>query len=377
MNFVRYFKKIGDVDLVYQRTGFENLVEDGTFRNVYKIGMITGEAACRNVFLDRFRMLKDRRPSVVSEWTKEAIRELHGIIAGGNYDFILCRYMHDSSPFIDFPSDLKKKVIIDMDDVFSSSLFDFYVKRKPGFYGGLKWRLQKKLLFDFQERCLAAGAAIFCSEEDMKEIGGHGESCNAHLVPNTYPSSTRIKEPDGSGYANRRTLLFVGALDYGPNINGLKWFVESIFPGVAERYPEARLLVVGRKPTEGILRLCAEHPGVELHQNVPDVSEYYDRCGAVVVPLLAGGGTRIKILEAAMAARPVLSTPLGAYGFGSDDGTRLLHFTDSGSFLERYGFLEDERNYRDCVIDTHEAVQRMYSPAAFDRSMAAVVESLL
>jgi glycosyltransferase involved in cell wall biosynthesis len=382
MNFVRYFKRLGEVDLVYHRTGSEKNAVQGPFRKEFRIEKRGVSEEYGNIsryrdFTQRIRRLAEQRPWIVADWPKKAIEALHAVVAGDDYDIILCRYMHDSSPFLGFHGTLRKKVIIDMDDVFSTSLFDSYVKRGPGMYAGMKWRLQRKMLLDFQERCLTVGATLFCSDDDRKEVTRRAASSNTHLVPNTYPATARIREPDGSGHVNRRTLLFIGALDYRPNITGLRWFVDSIFPRVKEQYRDIRLLVVGRNPPENLLRFCSEYPGVELYHDVPDVAPYYEMCGAVVVPLLSGGGTRIKILEAAMAARPVLSTPLGVHGLDCPDGPHKLLFTDSDGFLERYGYLENEVNYRDCVIKMHAAVQNTYSPEAFDRSMEQVVGSLL
>jgi len=197
------------------------------------------------------------------------------------------------------------------------------------------------------------------------------------VVPNTYPAGARFRKPDSSGHINRRTLLFVGALDYEPNIAGLKWFLGGIFPKVKERYQDVRLLVVGRRPTQDLVAICREHPGVEIHPDVPDVGLIYEKCGAVVVPLLTGGGTRIKILEAAMAGRPVLSTPLGAQGLGCVDGVHLMLFTDEGSFLDRLKRLDEEGTYKGCIEKMHSVVEDRYSPAAFDRAMEDVAQGIL
>jgi len=382
MNFVRFFKKLGEVDLVYFHAGDESHSGQGPFRKEFRIGKRSVSEE-NNGFLrygdfkDRIQRLADRRPWIVSEWPRRAIDELNAIVAGDHYDFVLCRYMQASQPFLRFHESMRKRVIIDFDDVFSTSLFESYVKRAPGIYGGFKWHLQRRMLLEYQKRCLTLGAALFCSDEDRKAVTGQAGSANAHLVPNTYPTGDRIRKPDGSGYINRRTLLFVGALDYEPNIAGLKWFLDGIFPKVTERYQDVRLLVVGRRPPKDLLRICMEHPGVELHPNVPDVGPYYEKCGAVVVPLLTGGGTRIKILEAAMAGRPVLSTPLGAQGLGCVDGVHLMLFTDEGSFLDRLKRLDEEGTYKGCIEKMHAIVENRYSPAAFDRAMEDVAQGIL
>ena len=382
MNFVRFFKKLGEVDLVYFFAGYENHSGEGTFRKEFRIEKEGASEKIENFpgytdFKDRFRRLADRRPWIVSEWPKQAIDELNAIVAGDHYDFVLCRYMQASQPFLRFHESMRKRVVIDFDDVLSISLFESYVKRAPGIYGGLKWHLQRRMLLEYQKRCLTLGAALFCSDEDRKAVTGQEGSANAHLVPNTYPTGGGIRKSDGSGYINRRTLLFVGTLDYEPNVAGLKWFLDGIFPKVKERYHDVRLLVVGRRPPEDLVRTCREQPGVELYPDVPDVGPYYEKCGAVVVPLLSGGGTRIKILEAAMAGRPVLSTPLGAQGLGCVDGVHLMLFTDEGSFLERFKRLDEEGTYRDCVEKMHAVVEERYSPAAFDRAMEDVAQGIL
>jgi glycosyltransferase involved in cell wall biosynthesis len=376
MNFVRFFKKSGEVDLAYQRTGIENLEGKGLFRKEFKVGMSAGETSGSREFTNRFRRLIERRPYVIAEWPRKAVEELRAIISRENYDFILCRYMQDCFPFLGLPPDVKRKVIIDMDDVFSTSLFETYAERKQGIYGGLKWRLQKELLLNFQKRCLTAGAVIFCSDDDRKDVAGPAGSPIAHLVPNTYPATLKIGMPDSSGFANRRILLFVGALDYGPNIAGLDWFLRSVFPNARNACNDLRLLIVGRQPSESLVRRLLDCPGIELHSDVSDVGPFYEKCGAVVVPLLSGGGTRIKILEAAMACRPVFSTPIGAYGLSPEVVSHLNLFEDDGSFMEKFRKMDDKERYRECVIKMHAAVQNTYSPEAFDRSMRRIVDGI-
>ena len=379
MNFVRFFNEIGEVDLAYRRTGAENLAGRGPFRKEYRIGNSNVPEEFENYpryrdLSDRMRRLADRRPWIVAEWPKRTIKELKAVVAGDQYDFVLCRYAQDSYPFLNFHESLRKKIIIDFDDVMSASLFESQVRRAPGIYEGMKWHLQRKMLLSYQKRFLKFGAALFCSDEDRKEVAGPAGSSNAHLVPNTYPATLNLRIPDGSGYEKRRTLLFVGALDYGPNIDGLRWFIERIFPKVKERYRDIRLLVVGRMPLESLVHACRESPGVELHPDVPDVGPFYEMCGAVVVPLLTGGGTRIKILEAAMAARPVFSTPIGAHGLSLGAGLHPNLFVDDESFIEQYAFLEEEKRYTECVMTMHAAVKKKYSPETFERSMRVVIE---
>ncbi|MFL5817536.1 MAG: glycosyltransferase [Conexibacter sp.] len=119
------------------------------------------------------------------------------------------------------------------------------------------------------------------------------------------------------------TLLFTGTMNYAPNVEGICWFVAEAWPAVRARRPEARLRIVGRDPTEAVRRL-ANAPGVEVTGAVPDVAPHFRDAHLVVVPLRSGGGTRLKILEAASAGRAIVSTPRGAEGLAVEDDRELV-----------------------------------------------------
>ena len=119
------------------------------------------------------------------------------------------------------------------------------------------------------------------------------------------------------------TVLFVGSLDWLPNVDGLRWFVAEVWPLVRRDHPEARLRLVGRNPTSEIQSL-AEHPGVELVGPVPDTRPWLAESEVSIVPLRIGGGTRLKVFEAMAMGLPVVSTPLGAEGLQVQSGEHLL-----------------------------------------------------
>jgi polysaccharide biosynthesis protein PslH len=378
MNFVRFFRKRGEVDMAFLRAGHEDRTGDGLFRKEYWIRNAVSPSGSGNSLIsrdvrDRLRRLAERRPWIVTEWSPDAVKALASIVTGGDYDLVLCRYMHDSYPFLRLPKSLRRRVVIDFDDIYSQSLFDVYVPRAPGFYQGLKRHVQKVFLLSYQKKFLTFGAALFCSASDREAMTGGVRTRNCFVVPNTYPPNKVLRAEEESGHRNRETLLFIGALDYGPNVAGLVWFLETVFPLARERSGEVRLLVAGRRPTNEVVRLCAEKPGVELHADVSDVGPLYARCGAVVVPLLSGGGTRIKILEAAVAGRPVLATPAGAYGIDCADGRDIVLFSDGRSFIEGLDRLAERAVYETCVVNLRALVEEKYSPAAFERAMEGVI----
>jgi glycosyltransferase involved in cell wall biosynthesis len=148
-----------------------------------------------------------------------------------------------------------------------------------------------------------------CSEGDRRELGNRSraEICvlrNAVRLPGAVrPSAAR----------GVFRFLFVGTLGYYPNQDGVRFFCTEVLPFIRERAGSSFLVnVVGSGDSSGIADLAADE--VHLVGPVADVRPWYEECDAVVVPLRAAGGTRVKILEAFGYLRPVVTTTMGVEG---------------------------------------------------------------
>lgn len=120
------------------------------------------------------------------------------------------------------------------------------------------------------------------------------------------------------------SIIFLGSMDWMPNIDAVEYFVEAIFPRIKQKTPEATFTIVGRNPPGRVRVLAAQDPSVCVTGTVDDVRPYIASAAAVVVPLRAGGGTRIKIFEAMAAGAPVVSTSIGAEGLPVLHGRHIL-----------------------------------------------------
>lgn len=138
-------------------------------------------------------------------------------------------------------------------------------------------------------------------------------------------------------------VLFVGSMDWMPNQDGVAFFLKEVWPRVLVRRPEATFQVVGRDPPARLRRLSGIDR-VEIVGSVPDVRPYYEAATVVVVPILVGSGTRLKIYEAMAMGKAVVSTTIGAEGLLYTPGDHLLVADAPAAFADAVvGLLESSQ----------------------------------
>ncbi|MEW6771940.1 MAG: glycosyltransferase family 4 protein [Bacillota bacterium] len=169
-------------------------------------------------------------------------------------------------------------------------------------------------------------------------------------------------------------LLFYGHLRYPPNADGIVWFCHEIFPLVREAVPEAELWIAGKEPPPEVAALAAL-PGVTLTGYVPDLRPYLAQAAVVVVPLRFGAGTRLKILEAFAAGRPVVSTSLGCEGLEVQPGVHLEVADTPASFAEAViRLLQDPLRWAALVANGRKIAEEKYSWRSIGPQLLALLK---
>ncbi len=169
----------------------------------------------------------------------------------------------------------------------------------------------------FEENIVKNVDAVFCVSE-KERVSFSAINRRSYLLPNGVESISATIGRNG----HSKTLLFTGSLNYTPNELGLLWFFESVLPKVQREEPEVQVKVVSRLIPRSLLRFGGK--SVEFIDNCDDLSALYHMATVSIVPLHAGAGTRLKILEAFAAGVPVVSTSIGVEGIPAVHGKELL-----------------------------------------------------
>jgi len=178
--------------------------------------------------------------------------------------------------------------------------------------------------------------------------------------------------PDG--VERTADLVFLGSMDWMPNIDGMQWFVEKVLPLIRCRRPDCSLVIAGRLPPRSILKLAGQYARIKVTGTVPDIRPYLWSSAVSIVPLRVGGGTRLKIYEAMAAKIPVVSTTLGAEGLDVRHGEDILLADSARDFAECcLTLLDDPAARRHLIATAREKVSTCYSWDVVARKFEALL----
>jgi sugar transferase (PEP-CTERM/EpsH1 system associated) len=198
--------------------------------------------------------------------------------------------------------------VIDLVDVDSQKWFDYArASRAPrSWLYGLEGRRLRRL-----EQGLAAWARALTvvTEAEANLYRQFAPGAPVHAIGN----GVDLEYFQPSPTAEEPACVFVGALDYRPNVDAACWFSREVWPAIRRARPEARVYLVGRQPVPAVQALAAI-PGVEVVGQVPDVRPYLERSAVAVVPLQIARGVQNKVLEALSMAKATVASPMTLAG---------------------------------------------------------------
>lgn len=143
-------------------------------------------------------------------------------------------------------------------------------------------------------------------------------------------------EADFSSFEKPLSISFIGSLDWMPNQEGIKWFLEKVWPKASKNMPQVKLHVAGRNTPDWLRKM--RNKNIVVHGEVPDAAEFINQHSVMVVPLLSGSGMRAKILEGMALGKVVISSSLGLEGIPAKHRKQVLIANTPAEFIQQLQF---------------------------------------
>lgn len=290
-------------------------------------------------YADLTRNLASRYPYAVKKYeSSEMRREVAERVNAGEVDVLVCDFL---APALNVPARLDCGTVLFQHNVEAMIWKRHYeVQSNPIKKTYLRGQWGKMLRFE-QEACHRFDRVIAVSAEDREQMINDYKVASVFDVPTGV--DTEFFQPSGAETINPHGLVFTGSMDWLPNEDAIRYFVEEILPLIKQRIPDVTLTVVGRNPYPSLVELSKSNDSIIVTGRVDDVRPFMERAAVYIVPLRIGGGTRLKIFEAMAMEKAIVSTTIGAEGLPIENGEELfLEDTPEGFANSVVRLLQDQ-----------------------------------
>ena len=272
----------------------------------------------RQTRLDAF--VRYGKPSVSAYLSVPVLQDIRELIAGRSFELVHVARSY-LMPAIDIWSRGQTPIVsVDLDEDDGEThrrIAGLHAARGEDFVAG--WLEAESVAFDrLVEKWLPRADLSFISTERESDAIEGRLRTRPLIIGNSVavPAAVARRPVD-------RSLLFVGGFGYFPNLDAAYWLLENVLPQLRDRCgKDVSLTMVGRNPPKRLLALAGQS-GVPVLDRVDDLAPLYARASIALVPIRAGGGSRIKLLEAAAHQVPILATSAGAENSGFEDGREI------------------------------------------------------
>ncbi len=248
-----------------------------------------------------------------------------GFMRGKSYETAIVEHFW-LAPYLPAIAPAARRTLLDMVDV--ESVLHERCGRVERWPAAMAHRLFHSGCRDLEREWFPRYSALLAtSEDDSRTIREISPRTRVVVYPNTIPWVERPSLPE------ENVIAFSGNLEYHPNISAVRHFRSAIWPTLRERWPDLKWRLIGKNP-HGVARHVAGDRRIECSGPVTDAITELARARVVVVPVLSGSGTRLKIVEAWAAGRAVVSTRLGAEGLPACDGGNIVLADGSREFAD-------------------------------------------
>lgn len=298
--------------------------------------------------------LSSSMPLSLSRYQTAAMREkIAALLKELRFDSVVCDFLSPAPNF----DDLSQCVLFQHN--VETMIWRRHAEHAPDPLRRWYFKRQAERMFHWERRiCQAVAQVVAVSPQDatlMQELFG----VEASYVP-TGVDVDYFHRPDAADA--KVDLVFVGSMDWMPNIDGVHYFVREVMPFIWQKKPDCTVAIVGRTPSASIRALADREARIQVTGTVPDIRPWLWEAKLSIVPLRIGGGTRLKIYESMAAGTPVVSTRVGAEGLDVSDPSNIRLADTPSEFANQCLELLENPEERERIADeAHDMVTRQFS----------------
>lgn len=291
-------------------------------------------------------------PFAVYKYRKRDMRRtLKGLTSSGRYDLIYIDHLQMAVFLDDVCSSLP--VVLDEHNC-ETELSKQRLESCSNAVKSLFLRIEHKKMALFESKMLnRVDEVIVLTDQDRARLQELAPEARYTVIP------IGVQDRGVKRYREQRNplrLLFLGTMSWQPNAEGIEWFIGNVLP----KLENVELVIAGKGMSEH-LRSVAENAGATVLGYVDSVSEVYDSCDVMIVPLFMGSGQRVKILEAFSKGMPVVSTSVGIEGIDYMGSRAALVANSENQFRQSIERLSDSELYRQASHDSRAVFEQTYS----------------
>lgn len=268
-----------------------------------------------------YNMAKYRAP--------EMFRKLEEIVVRDQFDVVHVDHVHMAI----YGAFLKEKFgvpIVIREHNFEATIMARFAENQKNLVLRAYAHLQYRRLLRYEaDMCSRFDRCVMITAEDERRLLSVSPQARTTVIP----AGVQLPVLPDRAAETPHNILFLASLDWRPNVEGFLWFYQQILPMVLQQEPKAKVTVVGKGAAPELEQLS--HPNVNFVGFAHDLSEYFARAQVCIVPLLTGGGMRLKILEMFAHGKCVVATPVGCEGIAVQDGRELLVAERAETFAQQ------------------------------------------
>jgi O-antigen biosynthesis protein len=295
------------------------------------------------------------------------LRWLMGVLERNRYDLALFEFWHPAEEYADLVTKMQPWICRLVDSV------DLHFVREESAnqiglmdVTGINSRKSREL-----DTYRHASGVIVVSVNEKKRLQQESDFPPIYLIPIIL--QTRLKSLN----ACSNSILFIGGFSHPPNEHGITWFVEEIWSKIRESVNEVTLTIVGNAPPASIQAWDGTN-GIRVTGYVPDTTPYLNEASISIAPLLYGGGMKGKVTEALSFGIPVVTTSIGAQGFGIESGKHAMIADEADQFADAVIELLQNRHKADLIgKQGQELVARICSPEVVEPLIESMIADQL